>query len=77
MSDIESPSKEYDTLVSLAVKKDPLSFVDILRKEAELAEQGELKELSPISSSNYTKKNIWTVMTQLSTIGHMKPYPML
>lgn len=33
--------KEYDTLVSSAVKKDPLSFVDILRKEAEEAEKVE------------------------------------
>ena len=50
MSDIESPSKEYDTLVSLAVKKDPLSFVDILRKEAELGEQGEhqSRDFTPI-----------------------------
>ncbi len=27
--------KEYDTLVSVAVKRDPLAFVDILREEAE------------------------------------------
>lgn len=38
--------KEYDTLVSSAVKKDPLSFVDILREEAERAEKGEYKSQS-------------------------------
>ncbi len=36
-------SKEYDTLVCLAVKKDPLGFVDILRSQAEVAEKGECK----------------------------------
>ena len=35
--------KDYDTLVCLAVKKDPLAFVDILRDQAEVAEKGECK----------------------------------
>ncbi|MEY8573673.1 hypothetical protein AALD01_04580 [Oscillospiraceae bacterium 21-37] len=35
--------KDYDTLVSSAVKKDPLSFVDILQEEAERAEKSECK----------------------------------
>lgn len=35
--------KDYDTLVCLAVKKDPLTFVDILRDQAEVAEKGECK----------------------------------
>lgn len=50
MSDIESPSKEYDTLVCSAIRKDPLSFVDILQKEAERAEKGERpsRDFSPV-----------------------------
>lgn len=35
--------KDYDILVSLAVKNDPLAFVGILREEAERAEKGECK----------------------------------
>lgn len=34
-------NKQYDTLVCSSIKKDPLAFVDILRKEAEFAEKGE------------------------------------
>lgn len=32
-------SKEYDTFVSIAVKKDPLAFVDILQEQAMEAEE--------------------------------------
>lgn len=40
---LDENAKEYDTLVCLAVKKDPLRFVDILREQAEVAEKGECK----------------------------------
>lgn len=36
-------SKDYDTLVCSAVKKDPLGFVDILQTQADVAQKGECK----------------------------------
>lgn len=43
-------SKEYDTLVCSAVKKDPFGFVDILQRQAEVAEIGKCKskDLAPL-----------------------------